>query len=311
MMNRNTSEDHDDIFDVAVVGAGAAGLSAALFLTRARRRTVIYDGGPVRNSMISKIHEYLGYEGSTPAEFLERGRSEVVSYGGEIRSETVLKIEARPDGFFDVWGSKMKITARAVVLATGLVDVLPMVPGLKEGLGKYVHLCPCFSGYEVRDKPFVAFGLPERLAQLGKFLTAWSSDVTVISPHEFDSETLTRLDGFGVKTVQDEVTGLVTEGDQLVSIATASGTEVPCEAVFVAAPFKAASELAASLCEVDEAGFAVTDTYGRTSRPGVWAIGNATDQLAHLVHSAASGANIGPWVVDYLLETSLNPKKKE
>jgi thioredoxin reductase len=202
--------------------------------------------------MIPKIHEYLGHEGSTPVEFLERGRSEVVSYGGEIRSETVLKIEERSDGLFDVWGSKMKIMARAVVLATGLVDVLPMVPGLKEGLGKYVHLCPCFSGYEVRDKPLVAFGLPERLAQLGKFLTAWSSSVTVVSPHEFDSETLTRLDGFGVKTVQDEVTALVREGDQLVSIATASGTEVPCEAVFVAAPFKAASELAASLCETDE-----------------------------------------------------------
>ncbi|WP_068618152.1 NAD(P)/FAD-dependent oxidoreductase [Paenibacillus tuaregi] len=308
MYNLEISGGHEEIIDVAVIGAGAAGLSAALFLTRACRRTVIYDGGPTRISTIGKIHEFLGHEGITPAEFQARGRSEVDSYGGEFRSEAVLKIEPRSDGLFDVLGSQTQITARAIVLATGLVDVLPPVSGLREGLGRDVHLCPCFSGYEVRDKAFVAFGLPERLAQFGKFLTAWSSSVTVVTPYEFDPETRKRLRAFGVITVQDEVASLKREADQLVSVLTASGMELPCEAAFVAAPFKAASDLAASLCEVDEAGFAITDANGSTSRPGVWAIGNATDKLSHLAHSVAAGANVGPWIVDYLLESSLSSK---
>ncbi|HEX4208627.1 MAG TPA: NAD(P)/FAD-dependent oxidoreductase [Ktedonobacteraceae bacterium] len=303
-MVQGTFGSTQEIVDVVVVGAGAAGLSAALFLSRARRRTIVYDGGPTRASVIKQVHEFLGYEGITPAELQARGCAEVVRYGGEIRSEAVLKIEPRPDGLFDVWSRQGMVTARAVVLATGLVDVLPSVPGLREGWGRDVHVCPCFSGYEVRDKHLIAFGLGERLAQLGSFLTAWSSSVTVVTTHEFDSAALDRLHELGVEIVRDEVTALVRQDDRLVSVSTAGGTEAPTDAVFVAAPFRAASDLPASLCEVNEAGFAVTDADGQTSRPGVWVIGNATDPVGHLAHATAAGARVGPWVVNYLLELS-------
>ncbi len=307
-MFQNTFGGKQDIVDVVVVGACAAGLSAALYLSRARRRTVVYDGGPTRNSTTEQVHEFLGHEGNTPADLQARGRAEVASYGGEIRSEAVLKIEPRSDGLFDVWSRQGMVTARAVVLATGLVDELPLVPGLRESWGRDAHVCPCFSGYEVRDKHLVAFGLAERLAQLGSFLTAWSPSVTVVTPHEFDPEALDRLHGLGVGIVRDEVTALVRQDDRLVAVSTAGGTELPCDAVFVAAAFRAASDLAASLCKVDEAGFAVTDADGRTSRSGVWAIGNATDPLNHLVHAAAAGARVGPWVVNYLLDSSRSPR---
>ena len=295
---------------ILIAGAGVAGLSAALFLSRARRRTIIYDSGPTRNAMTEQVHEFPGYEGSTPAELQARGRAEVASYGGEIRSEVVLKIEPRPDGLFGVWSRQGMVTARAVVLATGLVDELPLVPGLRESWGRDAHVCPCFSGYEVRGKRLVAFGLTERLAQLGSFLTAWSPSVTVVAPNEFDPASLDRLHGFGITIVQDEVTALERQDDRLVAVSTASGTKLPCDAVFVAAAFRAASDLAASLCEVDEAGFAITDADGRTSRPGVWAVGNAADPLAHLVHAAAAGARVGPWVTNYLLDLSRTPKSK-
>jgi thioredoxin reductase len=293
-----------DTVDVVVVGAGAAGLSAALFLARARRRTVVYDGGATRNSTTEHVHEYLGDEGMTPSDWLSRGRTEVARYGGDVRSEAVLRIEPGPGGLFEVRGERGTVVSRAVVLATGLVDELPSVPGLGEGWGRDVHVCPCFSGYEVRDSSLVAFGLAERLVQLGSFLTAWSPSVTVVSPHDFGPGDLDRLIRHGVETVPDSVTALVRRDARLVAVATAGGREVPCDAVFVAAPVRAASDLAASICDVDEAGFAITDADGRTSRPGVWAAGNAADPLGHLAQAASEGARVGPWVVDYLLNTA-------
>lgn len=295
----------EDVVDVVVVGAGAAGLSAALFLSRARRRTVVYDGGPTRYSVTEYVHEFLGHEGMTPADLQARGCAEVVSYGGEIRSELVRSIEPRQDGLFDVWSEKGMLTARAVVLATGLEDVLPSVPGLREGWGRDVQICGCFSGYEARDKRIVVFGLPERLAPLGALMTAWSPYVTVVAPSELEPVVSNRLRAFGVEIVQDEVTALVRKADRLAAVSTASGTELQCDAVYVGAAFRAASDLAATLCDVDEAGFAVTDSEGRTSRTGVWAVGNATDPIAHMVHSAAAGARVGPWITLYVIESSL------
>jgi thioredoxin reductase len=125
-----------------------------------------------------------------------------------------------------------------------------------------------------------------------------------VTGHELEPESLDRLRGHGVAVVHDEVTALVERDGRLTAVATAGGKEVPCDAVFVAAPMRAASDLAASLCDVDGAGFAVTDADGRTSRPGVWAVGNATDPVAHLAHAAAAGTRVGPWVVDHLLETA-------
>jgi thioredoxin reductase len=113
----------------------------------------------------------------------------------------------------------------------------------------------------------------------------------------------------GIQILHDEVTGLVHQDDRLVALSTESGQKIPCDAAWIATPLKAASNLAASLCEVDAAGFAKTDENGRTSRPGVFAIGNATNPIAHLAHAAASGTQVGPWVTTYLLESLLSAQR--
>jgi thioredoxin reductase len=118
-----------------------------------------------------------------------------------------------------------------------------------------------------------------------------------------------RLSLLGINVVHDHVTGLIHANERLVALATESGAHIACDAAWIATPLRAASDLAASLCEVDRAGFARTDVHGRTSRPGVFAVGNAADPVAHLAHAAAAGTEVGPWVTSYLLDSQLAAKR--
>jgi thioredoxin reductase len=291
-----------DAVDTVVVGGGIAGLSAALFLARAGRSVVVYDAGRSRILAVERVHEFVGFDGWTPEAMLMKAREEVMHYGGIIRGGRIERIEPRADGLFDIESPDGMIPARTVVLATGLVDELPNVKGIPKVWGRDLHICPCFDGHEFRDQRFVVFGLTERLVQLGSWVSMWSSRVTVVSQEVPDAAGAERLRRLGVRVVHDHVTGLVHDEDRLVAVSTESGIEIPCDAAWIAARFRAASELPASLCDVDEAGFAKTDENGRTSRAGVFAVGNATNPMGHLAHAAASGTHAGPWITMYLLE---------
>ena len=289
--------------DCVIVGGGVAGLSAALFLARAGRSTMVYDAGRPRIFAVDRVREFPGFDGASPAQMLSCIRNEALQYGADVRNGYVSRIEPREDGLFDVRSVDDIITSRTVILATGLIDERPRLSGVPEVWGRDLRVCPCFDGYEVRDGRFVVFGIRERLALLGSWVRMWSPHVTVISSGGFDSPSEKRLRLLGVEIVRDEVTGLIHDGTRLVAVSTASGSAVACDATWLAMPFKAASNLAASLCEVDEHGFAKTDLDGRTTRPGLFAIGNAADPMAHLAHAAAAGTRVGPVVSMYLLES--------
>ena len=295
-----------NIIDTAVVGAGVAGLSAALFLGRAGRRALVYDGGKPRILVIDEIREYLGFDGMAPEEMQARAWDEVTRYGVEIRSEAVQSIAARDDGLFDVSSPTGLVTARTVVLATGLRDEIPPLSGVTEKWGRDLRVCPCFDGYEVRDQRFVVFGVGPKLAHMASWVSMWSPNVTVVSKHQFNETEAERLHLLGIEITPDEVTGLIHRDEKLIAVSTESGREIGCDATWIAMNSRAASDLAASLCDVDEFGFAHTDKGGRTSRPGVFAIGNADDSWAHLAHASAAGTTVGPLVTMYLLELRVN-----
>lgn len=300
---------HDGTADTIIVGGGVAGLSTALFLARAGRSTIVYDAGRSRILAVERVHEFLGFDGWTPDEMLMKARGEVLRYGAEIRNEIVEEIEPLTDGLFAIRTPDGRIRARTIVLATGLIDELPPLKGLRKVWGRDLRVCPCFDGHEVRNQRFVVFGLPERLAHLGSWVSMWSPHVTVITRHPLDPAGADRLRLLGVEVRHDKVTGLTHEDDRLVALSTESGVEVRCDVAWIAAPLKAASHLAACLCNVDEAGFAKTDQNGRTSRPGVFAVGNAANPIGHLAHAAASGTDVGPWVTTYLLESLLGERR--
>jgi thioredoxin reductase len=290
--------------EVVIIGAGAAGLSAALFLVRARRSMIIYDSNEKRISATPRIHEYIGFEGVTPNEYHSKGAAEIKMYGGEIRNKKVQQVYKTADGFM-VYSENEIVFTKSLIIATGLVDVLPDIPGLKEGWGKDIHVCPCFTGYELYNKRLVVFGLQERLGQLSKFLTAWSNDVTVVAKDYFDASTLKKLNARRVKIIYGEVDKIIRKGRRMDYVSTKKGDRVSSDGVFIAAPMRAASDLAASLCEVDEQGFAKTDAMGKTNIEGLWVIGNANNPIAHLAHAVAAGVAVGPVVTDYLIERSI------
>ena len=301
----------EKVIDTAVIGAGVAGLSAALFLARAGKSTITYDGGTPRIFAVERVREFPGFDGLTPAETIARIRDEAVRYGAVIRNAFVTRVQPRNDGMFDVQTAGDQITARSVVLATGLKDDLPSLTGVPEIWGRDLHVCPCFDGNELRNQRFVVFGVAERLVHMASWVSVWSPHVTVVSNAKFDERGEERWRLLSIDVVRDEVTGLVHRAEKLIGVSMANGSIVACDAVWLASAFRASSDLAAKLCNVDELGFARTDADGRTSRAGVFAIGNASNPVAHLVHAAASGTHIGPVVTLYLLESALRGRVRQ
>jgi thioredoxin reductase len=249
--------------------------------------------------------EQIAEDGMSPLKMLERMRNEVVRYGAHIQSGRVHRVYPRTDGLFDVHSSSGSVTARTIVLATGLVDQVPGVKGLSKTWGNDLRICPCYDGNEMRNQRFVVFGVQERLAQLASWVSVWSPRVTLITEHELDRDGLERLGQLGISVVRDEVSGLVHKNGRLVAVSNVRGRRIDCDAAWVAMRWKAASDLAVTLCEVDGEGLARVDQTGKTSRPGVFAIGNASNPIAHLAHATAEGTNVGPHVTNYLLKAKV------
>jgi thioredoxin reductase len=275
----------DDGFDVVVVGGGAAGLNAALVLARARRRVAVVDAGDPRNAPSAHMHGFLSRDGMPPAQLLAVGRTEVAGYGGELVADRVVRID---EGFAVHLAGGATLGARRVLVATGLRDELPDVPGLGERWGRDVLHCPYCHGYEVRDRQI---GVLSSL-HLGLLLPEWSADV-VFFPHrnELTADERERLVARGVHIVDGEVTGLAVDGDALRGVELADGRVVPRAALFVGPRFVPRHELLAGLgCASGDDGRVLTDPTGRASVPGVWAAGNVVDPRAQVVTAAGMGS---------------------
>ena len=273
---RGYIESMGEMLDTVIVGAGVAGLSAAIFLGRAGRSTVVYDGGKPRIFAVETVRELPGFDGASPAAMLREMREEATRYGVTFQKARVERIVPLDDGTFEVHAPGGTRVARTVVLATGLVDEVPPLEGVPEAWGRDLRVCPCFDGYEVRGGRFVVFGVPARLTHMAAWVSMWSPDVTVVTRTAFGEADAEKLRLLGIPVVHDEVKGLRHEGERLVALLTASGARIPCDAAWVTLDARAASELPASLCDVDEAGIAKIDAGGHTSRPGVFAVGNAS-----------------------------------
>ncbi|RCW40063.1 thioredoxin reductase (NADPH) [Halopolyspora algeriensis] len=293
-------------YDVVVVGGGSAGLAAGMMLGRSRRRVVVVDAGEPRNAPAEHLHGFLSRDGTSPAELLAVGREEVTRYEGEVLTGRVRGIEHGGEhGFVVRLADGGELTTRGVLVATGLRDELPAIPGLRERWGTDVLHCPYCHGYEVRDAPIAVVGGDNRPFTLhqAQLVRQWSDDV-VFFPNRIDptDEERERLAARGIGVVDGEVARLVTDEGRVSGVELADGRRVPRSAVFVGPRFVPHDELLTGLgCEVGENGWVTVDPSGRTSVPGVWAAGNVVDNPAQLINAAAAGATAAVALNHHLL----------
>jgi len=277
-------------YDVVIVGGGAAGLSAALVLGRARRRAAVIDAGSPRNAPASHMHGYLSRDGMPPAELLAAGRGEVSGYGVEIIDGVVVRIDP---GFTVHCGNGQVLVARRIVVATGIGDKLPDIPGVRERWGRDLLHCPYCHGWEVRDQPVGVLGSNPAAILHAQLVRQWSDDVIYFAhTQEPAPAEAAALDARGIRVVYGEVARLEVEDDRLTGVELTDGNVVARVAVFVR-PINVPhpDDLLTQLgCELDEAGFAVVDRTGRTSVPGVWGVGNAVDSRAQVITAAGAGS---------------------
>ncbi|MFI6856567.1 NAD(P)/FAD-dependent oxidoreductase [Streptomyces sp. NPDC050416] len=305
-------------YAVVVVGGGTAGLSAALVLGRARHRTLVVDAGEPRNAPAAHMQGYLSRDGMPPAEFLAVGREEIARYGVELVRDRVVEVEKGED-FAVVLAGGRTVRARRLVIATGLKDELPAVPGVAERFGRDVLHCPFCHGWEVRDQPFGVLATSPASVHQALIVSQWSKDVRfflhTVAEGELSDQDLRRLAAAGVDVVPGEVAELVVEDDRLTGVRLADGTTHARSVLFVGprpVPQTGLLErLGAELHETPFGAYPVVDPTGLTTVPGVWAAGNAIGFAEQVVHAASGGYRAASAIVGDLLMTDLDAATQE
>jgi thioredoxin reductase len=233
---------------------------------------------------------FLSRDGMPPAELLAAGRAEVTGYGVELVEDQVLGIDP---GFVVRLARGGDLRARRILVATGVGDELPPIPGVRERWGKDLLHCPYCHGWEVRDQPVGVLGTHPAAPLHAQLVRQWSDDVVFLA-HTLELSPADRatMEARGIEIVVGEVTRLVIEGDRLSGVELADGRVIPRNAVFIRPGSRPhADGLVAGLgCEVDAGGFVIVDATGQTTVPGVWAAGNVVDPRAQVITSAGAGS---------------------
>ena len=288
-------------YDVVVVGGGAAGLSGALTLARARRSVLVVDAGEPRNAPASGVHGFLTRDGVSPAVLLEAGRAEVRRYGAELLDGRVASAGRVEDGFFVNLDDGSSVVARRLLVATGLIDELPEVPGVRERWGRDVLHCPYCHGWEFRDEPIGVLASGPMAVHQALLFRQLTADLTLFvhtAPRPTDEEA-EQLAARDVTVVEGEVSSLEVDKDRLTGVRMRSGEFVPRRAVVVGPRFTARAGMLTGLgleTTPHPAGVGEhieADESGLTAVPGVWVAGNVADLVAQVVGAAAAGVRAG------------------
>lgn len=287
-------------YDVVIIGGGPAGLSAALTFGRGRASALLVDGGTPRNARAHEIHNFVTRDGTPPAQFRELARAQLAAYASvEVRSGLATRIEplttaeAEEEGLafrIHFEGDAPSVETRRVLLATGMRDELPSIPGIAELWGATIFQCPYCHGWELRDRAWGVLVTSEQMAAFAPMLTAWASRLTVFTNGTSLAETTTRaLVSAGI-TVESEPVARLRGTSELEGVELASGKLVPCAALVVRPPQSPVDLVVQLGLERDENGFVRVDPMKKESSiPGIHVVGDTTTMQQAAIIAAADG----------------------
>jgi thioredoxin reductase len=283
------------MYDVVIIGAGPAGLSAALVLGRCRRRVLVCDNGHPRNEASQAMHGFLTRDGIRPLEFLRLARTELVHYDTvAIRDVTVTDARCAANSRFETTLETGEVLeSRKLLIASGVRDNVPDIPGIGGLYGRSVFHCPYCDGWEVRDRPLAVYGRGEKGYGLSLELTAWSRDILLCSdgPCELETDKVERLQHNGITVREDRVVRLEGTDGILERVVFADGPASDRRALFFTTGQHQQSPLAVQLgCEFNDKGTVSTGKYETTHLPGLFVAGDASRAVQWVVVAASEGA---------------------
>jgi thioredoxin reductase len=289
MRREHTISDYDSI----IVGGGPAGLSTALMLGRCRRRVLVCDSGQYRNAAARAVWGYLTRDGTSPAELVRLGRSELERYGCVTLQEVEVQDVARLEhGFIITLPDGTQLTTRNVLLATGVVDELPAIEGVEAFYGASVHHCPYCDGWEQRDKPIAVYGRGHAAAAFTLEMTQWSRDLVLCTdgPASLDDVDRLRLARLGIPVREERIARLEGADGQLERVVFTSGDSLPRQVLFVSTPQHHRSAFARRLgCQFTPQGSVMTTEHEATCVPGLFVAGDASRREQSAIVAAAEG----------------------
>jgi thioredoxin reductase len=297
------------VFDVIVVGGGPAGLSAALMLGRCRRRVLLCDDGKPRNAHSHALHGYLSRDGINPAELNALGRAELQKYGVEVRPQAVSAATKHGDGFEVSLADGREERSRFLLIATGVVDELPDVPGLRECYGRSVFHCPYCDGWEQRDRKIAVLGSGKSGVKLALSMKTWSDRILLLTNSaRLDPKGRARLARNSIEVVTDPIARCVHVDGRLSVVEFAAREPVPCDALFFTSGQHPRCDLASTLgCAFNRKGTVETGILSQTNVPGVFVAGDASHDAQFVVVAAAEGAKAALAINQALQREELHP----
>ncbi len=280
-------------YDAIVIGGGPAGLSCALWLARYRLKVRLLDAGDPRNAPTWAVHGYLGLNDIPPMELRRIGREQALAAGAELEAATVADVRGEKDNFTVVLSDERSYTARRIVFATGLRDIIPEIPGLLDFYGTSIWHCPDCDGPGVADMRVGVIGWGRSIVAFCMEMLSWTDRLTVLThghDPEMNGEALALLERHDIALRTGAIDRLEGKGGAVEQVVFHDGERLSLDAIFFHIAYGPGCSIPAELgCDADEQGSLLTDTDHETSIPGIYAAGDITPGSKLAVRAAADG----------------------